>query len=68
MTYDYINYGDFIAFVNAVEEEDVPECMKENDARGMCGTGDEEYFTATLHPHRSRSNGVSQYIDNLKET
>lgn len=58
MTYDNINYGYFVAFVNAVEEEDIPECMKENNARCMCGTGDEEYFTATLHTHRSRTDSV----------
>lgn len=68
MTYDHINDWNFVAILDTVEENDVPENVKENNGRGKECACDEKDIAATFHSHRSRSDSVSEKINNLEET
>lgn len=66
VTQNNINNLRFVAIIESVEEDYVPECVQEDDAECKCGAGDEKYIASTGHAHRSWTNGVRENIDTLE--
>jgi hypothetical protein len=67
VTHDHINDWNLVAILDSVEENNVPENVKKDNARSEERACDEENIAATLHSHRPWTDCISENIDNLKE-